>query len=201
MRRLLRDTPHLGPSVSATLARLDVWVSSLETRTTERRLDRITVRSILSSASDAITLIAESLIENAEGEERDLLSKSLEEALLYCTGIDLELDYAQIESRLLKFLSSRGKFAFIKQFLSFCIFNFVWFQIGSSFRVTARTQAVFEKDMESVERICQRVVASTLRTYELRNHDLDPGAAERLILSIEEQLRGDSPETSAASDR
>jgi hypothetical protein len=141
-------------------------------------------------ASTLIENIAENLIEQASGIERDLLSKSLQETLLYCTGIDFELDYSELKTRLLRLLESRGKSVLIEQFLSLCIFNFVWFQVGDSFRATARTPSSFEKDMESVERICQRIVASTWRSYASRQ--LNTAAAEKLIRRIEQQLRGDS---------
>ena len=141
-------------------------------------------------ASDLIKNIAENLIELGSSVERDLLSKSLQETLLYCTDLDAELDYSEIKTRLVRFLAKRGKASLIEQFLSFCIFNFVWFYVGDSFQAAARTPDLFEKDMESVERMCHKIVASTWRSYESRQ--LDRAAAQSLIRSIEGHLRGDS---------
>lgn len=151
---------------------------------------------MLGATSDSIRIIAEDLIENARGIEWDLLSKSLQETLLFCTGIDLDLDDAEIKTRLVSFSATRGKFALIEQFLRFCIFNFVWFRIGDSFRIADPAVDAFERDMDSVERVCQRIVASTWRPYESRGHELDLDAAEELIHSIDAQLRGEPHESS-----
>jgi hypothetical protein len=141
-------------------------------------------------ASGLIKNIAENLIEQASGVERDLLSKSLQETLLYCTDLDVELNYSEIKTKLVRFLAKRGKASLIEQFLSLYIFNFVWFYVGDSFQVAARTLDLFEKDMESVERVCHKIVASTWRSYQSRR--LDIAAADSLIRRIEQQLRGDS---------
>jgi hypothetical protein len=156
----------------------------------EQALDRTAVRTMFRPGSDLIRNIAENLIEQASGVDRDLLSKSLQETLLYITGLDPEIDYFEIKTRLGRFLSSHGKASLIEQFLSFCIFNFVWFYVGESFQDEAGTVETFEKDMESVEQVCQRIVASTWRSYDSRQ--LDTTAAGSLIRSIETQLRSDS---------
>ena len=49
----------------------------LEAGATEQELNRISVRTMFGPASDLIENIAENLIEQASGNERDLLSKSL----------------------------------------------------------------------------------------------------------------------------
>lgn len=169
--------------------KLSEWVTSIEAGEPEP-LNRVSVKAMFSPPGDLIKNIAEALIEQASGTEGDLLSKSLQETLLYWTGIDLEMDYAEMSTRLARFLASRGKSALIEQFLALCIFNFVWFQVSDAFQATARTTNWFKKDMDSVERICQRIVASTWRSYESRQ--LDTVLAEKLIRSIEQQLRGDS---------
>ena len=128
------------------------------------------------------------MIEQASGVERDLLSKSLQETLWYCTELDAELDDFEIKTRLVRFLANRGKASLIEQFLSFCIFNFVWFYVADSFQTAARTLDLYAKDMETVEQVCHRIVGSTWRSYQSRQ--LDAAAAETLIRSIEQQLRG-----------
>ena len=167
-------------------------MSSIEAGTTEHPLNPISVKITLSRASDSIHVIAQKLTENASGIERDLLSKSLQETLLYCTGIDLELDYAEVKTRLLRFLSTRSKSALIEQFLSLCIFNLVWFQIGDSFRTNARPLESLGRDIDRVDQICQRIVASAWSSFESRDDELGPSAAEELIRNIEDRLRGDS---------
>jgi hypothetical protein len=186
----LSAKPRLGPQVSTTLVNLNSWVSSIEAGTTEHPLNPISVKVTLSRAGGSIRVIADSLTENASGIERDLLSKSLQETLLYCTGIDPELDYAEIKARVLRFLSTHGRPALLEQFLSLCFFNLVWFQIDDSFRTNALDS--FERDIDHVDKICQKIVASTWSSFESRDGELGPGAAEELIRRIEDRLRGDS---------
>jgi hypothetical protein len=189
---LLSAKPRLGSQVSTTLVNLNSWISSIEAGTTEHQLNPVSVKVTLSRAGDSIRVIADSLSENASGIERDLLSKSLQETLLYCTGIDLELDYAEIKVRVLRFLSTKGRPALIEQFLSLCFFNLVWFHIGDSFRTDARTLDSFERDIDRVDKICQKIAASMWSSFESRDGELGPGAAEELVRSIEDRLRGDS---------
>jgi hypothetical protein len=191
MRRLLRSKPRLGASVCLTTVRLNDWVSSIQGDAAEQLLSRISVKAMISPPGELIKNIADSLIEQATGTEWVLLSKSLQETLLYCTGIDLNLDYLEIKARLTDYLAGHGRATFIEQFLCFCIFNFVWFQVGDSFRATAETPASFEEDLDSVERVCQRIVASAWPTY--ASGPLDRDSVEKLIRSIDQQLRSDPP--------
>src|SRR4051812_15084593 len=57
------------------------------------------------------------MVEHVQGIDRDLLLKSLEEALFY------------------------GKESLIQRFLYLYFFNFIWFQIGEDFRASAGTAA------------------------------------------------------------
>jgi hypothetical protein len=119
------------------------------------------------------------------------LSKSLQETLLYCTGMDLELDFLEMKARLTGFLAGRGGAAIVEQFLCFCIFNFVWFEVGDSFRATSETPVSFEENLDGVDRICQRIVANAWLPY--ASGPLDHDSAEKLIRSIDQQLRSDPP--------
>jgi len=154
-------------------------------------LNRVSARAVFSSAEERIENIAESLTQNAGGTERDLLSKSLQETLLYCVGIDTAVSYSQVKTRLTRFLDRQGAPAVIQLFLSLFFFNYVWFETGESFRAVALSPGEFEKEMESVERICQRIVASTWEAYEVTERPLDSPAAEELIRDIEKRLRGE----------
>jgi hypothetical protein len=191
MRRLLRSKPRLGESVYLTTVQLNDWVSSIQADAAEQSLTGTPARAMISPSGELIKNIAESLIEQASGTEWVLLSKSLQETLLYCTGIDMDLDYLEIKARLTGYLASRGRANLIEQFLCFCVFNFVWFQVGDSFRATAETPVSFEEDLDDVERICQKIVASAWPPY--ASSPLDKNSAEKLIRIIDQQLRSDPP--------
>ena len=139
---------------------------------------------------DVIESIAESLIKNASGIKRRLLSKSLQEALLYSVGFDTEIDYSEFKTRFMRYLDRQGPSSFIQRFLTLYFFNFVWFETGESFRALSCTSHSFEKDMEGVERICGRIVASTWKSFEQTHRRLGPPAARKLVQNIEQHLRG-----------
>jgi hypothetical protein len=190
MRRLLADKPHVGSFVVSTLLRLNEWTASIQTGQAEIVLWR--KLEAPATASDPIEQFAENLVEPTTGIERQLLSKSVQEALFYCVGFDTDLTSTQIKGRLKRFLDSQNRFAFIQRFLSCYFFNYVWFHTGELFRAEALTTQVFEKNLEEVENICQRAIDSALEPHEqlARERALDQSAAEELIRDIEQRLCG-----------
>jgi hypothetical protein len=176
--------------VSLTLLGLNDWTTSIRAGESIATLHRTSARAIFCPAPELIENMAESLIQNAGDIERRLLSKSLQETLLYCIDLDTSLSYTQTKVRLTEFLQRRGTPALIQRFLSLCFFNFIWFQTGDSFRASAETDSAFEKDLESVEQICQSAVASSWEAYETVERLMDLTAAQELIRNIEERLRG-----------
>jgi hypothetical protein len=188
IREFLNAKERMGLSTSATLVQIDRWTTSLQNGGSEA--GRIAARAERRAGSDLIERISECLIDGASGVERKLLSKSLQEALLYCSGFETEIDYSEFKSRFMRYLNSRGASAFIRRFLSFYFFNFVWFHTGESFRALAWTSDSFAKDISNVERICEKVVASAWKSFRRTQRDLDSSAALELIRGIEEHFRG-----------
>jgi hypothetical protein len=188
--QLLKAEEQLGSSVNLTLLRLNEWTKSIRAGGLDATVTGASARATFSPAAELIENIAESLIQSADGFERRLLSKSLQETLLYCIGLDTRITRAQLKVRLAEFLKRKGPAVLIQQFLSLCFFNFVWFQTSDSFRASAETDSAFEKDIENVERLCERAVASSWEAYESIQRPLDSPAAKELIRNIENRLRG-----------
>ena len=178
----------MSASVSSTLAGIDKWATSIQVDGLDA--SRLAAKLDLSSASDLVQGIAESLIGTAGSIERKLLSKSLQEALFYCVGFDTEIGYPQFKTRFAKYLDREGVSSFILRFLSLYFFNFVWFETGECFRALAATSERFLRDMESVERICNKVVASTWKSFEKTQRPLNSSTAGELVRKIEQHLRG-----------
>ena len=189
LRRFLQEKPRIGPSLAFTFLRITEWVKAIQAGEAESPLRRKLTSS--ATRSDPIEQIAENLIERASGLERDLLLKSIQELLFYSVNFETGLNLEQITSRLKGFLDQEKRLAFMRQFLCFYVFNYVWFHTGESFRAVSSTSQVFEKEMEQVEKICERVVASALKPYEQAESVLDRTAAEELIQKIEQRLRGE----------
>jgi len=189
LRRFLQEKPRMGSSLVFTLLRISEWVKSIQAGEAESPLRRKLTSSATRSAP--IEQIAENLIEGASGIERDLLLKSIQEVLFYSVDFETDLDLEQIKNRLKRFLDQEKRLVFMQQFLCFYVFNHVWFHTSESFRAMASTSQVFEKEMEQVEKICERVVASVLKPSEQTDTILDRTAAEELIQKIEQRLRGE----------
>ena len=189
LRRFLKEKPRIGPSLVFTLLRVSEWAKSIQAGEAENPLRRKLTHS--ATGSEPIQQIAENLIERASGIERDLLLKSIQELLFYCVNFETNLNLEQIKTRLKGFLDQEKRFAFMQQFLCFYVFNYVSFYTSDSFRAMSSTPQVFEQEMEQVEKICERTVASALEPYEQAESVLDPTAAEELIQKIEQRLRGE----------
>ena len=188
LRQFLKTKPRVATPVIATLLRLDEWTRSIHAGEAESPLRRKLIAR--ATAPDPIRQIAENLIEHASGIERDLLLKSVQEVLFYSLNFETGLNGAQIKTRLKQFLDHEKRSTFIRQFLSFYFFNYVWYYTGEAFRAWALTSQVFEKEMENVEKICEKIVASAFRSHEREEAVLDRNAAKGLIHNVEQRLRG-----------
>src|ERR1041385_8391646 len=93
---------EFGPGVISTLLKVDAWASSIG-------LDSPSDVSPGSTACDVIEQLAQSLIAEASGIEKQLLLKSLLEAFLYSVGLDTDLTAEEIMTRLRQFVHHRGK--------------------------------------------------------------------------------------------
>lgn len=139
---------------------------------------------------DTIERTADSLIEKASGIDRQLLSKSLQETLIHCSGFAADLTPEELRKRIRQYLRREGSGLVIQRFLSSYFFNFIWFHTGESFRTRASTTAEFENDMESVEAHCEKIVAETWKSFERTKHALDVPGARQVVRTLEERLRG-----------
>ena len=156
-------------------------------------LDPISARAGLNPRSELVAIIADSLIDEVDHVERNLLSKSLQETILYSVSFKTDINYVQLVERLRKYVGRHGTASIVERFLSLYFFNFVWFRTGESFRAVAWSSESFEKDMENVERICLHVVASVWTPFQEAQRGLDRAAAGELVRKIEHRLRGPLP--------
>ena len=184
LRQFLAEHERVGSSLMSLLVRLQDWAASIQGSEFRLSLPRI-------NSAELIEEIAKQLSSGTSGIEQQILMKSLQETLFASVGFKTELDAEQINDRLKRYLDRYGKTAFIRKFLSHYFFNFVWFQVGESFRVESGTCASFDQAMRTVDEICQKAVSSVLASSEFRNRPLDHSLAEKLIQEIEYRLYGD----------
>jgi hypothetical protein len=133
---------------------------------------------------DLVQTIAETLIENATGNERQLLSKSLQEALFYSLGHNIDLTSTQVKTRLKRFLRRHNKGAFIQRFLSLYFFNLIWFYTEEWLSDEADTPQMCQEEITALDRICKRAVFAAYKHVDV----LDESAAEQLIRNIQQRL-------------
>ena len=171
--------------MGTTLVQLDDWATTIVTDGLEATLNGAAGLLAASSGVDAIQFIAESLTTGQKGLERELMAKSIQELLFYCTGTNPDISFPQWKGRLVRYLEQRGSSTFVQRFLSLALFNSVWFQTGESFRPGAHTPDRFENDIYEVERICQRVGGACWRSMKLRHRKLDVAGVEQLLRDIE----------------
>jgi hypothetical protein len=174
--------------VGDTLVRFNHWLAAIATDGWDNTPFAIEVACL--PLSEAIETASEGLVQTASGSERDVLSKSLQEALFFCGGSDPGNDHRLFKSRLTLCLAHQGASPILQVFLSFYFFNFAWFETSEDFRAQAWSATEFEKDIEEVEAFCQTIVEATWRRFELERRPLDQSTAHELIERMEHRLRG-----------
>lgn len=167
-----------------TLVELDEWAASVLAEGLEPVLRGIAGLPISATASDLIELIAEGLTRNAQGRQRDVLRKSIQETLYYSTGMEHALSRFDFEERLKRFLRGRGIAGFVRVFLSVHVFNVIWFQTSETSRATTDLHDS-GLDIETVQRISRNIV-QTLKHY---LHPLTTASAEKLVAEISRRLQ------------
>jgi hypothetical protein len=190
LREFLKGKQKAAASLSSTVVRFQEWTISLETEA-DTPLRQVPAKASADKDSDAIARVAESLIENVSGIDRQLLSKSLQETLIHCSGFVVDLTQNELRKQVRQFLKRESSAFMIRRFLSSYFFNFIWFQTGESFRTRAWTTAEFENDMDSVEAHCDKIVAETWKSCQQTRPPLDVVAARQLIRTLEKRLRSE----------
>jgi len=146
---------------------------------------------VASSANwQLIEKIADALIPSTTAAERPLLSKSLQESLFYSTGFDTELDYERFKNKFLRHIERQGPAAFTRTFLSLFFFNFAWYHTNDSFSAATPSPEALAKEMQNVERVCNRIVDTIWGSFERTRKPLDPATATKLVSHIDQAMRG-----------
>lgn len=188
VRQFLRGRLRLPASLGTTLVRLHEWAITVASSGIEATLNGASGLLAASSGIEAIEFIGESLTTGQKGLERELMMKSIQEALFYCTGTNPDISFLQWKGRLLRYLDQRGPSTFVQRFLSLALFNSVWFQTRESFRPGAHSPDRFRNDMYEVERICQRACGACWRSMKLKHRKLELADAQQLLRDIEMKL-------------
>jgi hypothetical protein len=162
---------------SRIVVRLDRWAAIVLAEGFDSAIANIPGAKTSESVPDTIRLIGEHLTKDVKGFKGDLVRKSLQEALF------LSLGTRRRRVGHTFFLRRRGK-GLLRCFLRLHLFNVAWVETGESFRAVAGTQKTFVQDMESVERLCQRIVDSAWRSQDIRGK-LDQSSATKVINRIE----------------
>ncbi len=179
LRLNIRETPPVGPLVNTTVPRLAAWLESMQA-------PDLTVHSTSAEeASNPIEHLADALIPPGTGIERQLLLKTLQEALLHYVDFDINLTTEQVASRLKRFLDSQSNTLFMKRFLSLYFSNHVWFHASELFQRQAQTPEKCEHYLEELDKICEESVCLAYEHVEV----LNPGSVKKLIQRIEEYIR------------
>jgi hypothetical protein len=186
---LLKEWAGPGPALVKAALRLDEFAGAVLEGNLRAALPAARGRKLSEKVGpDLIEFIAQTLSDHAHGLERNLLSKSLQEALFEIVGDDFEIRLPRLEAVLARFLAGSGRSSLLRRFLSLHLFNAIWYQTGESFRVLARTPRAFSETVEEIELICRRTVSKSWRSQH-RTPFLNQSSAERLITSIERRLR------------
>jgi hypothetical protein len=179
----------MGASSALTLATFSEWLESLRVHGQSGFLQE-SVRTPLIETFDAIEYLAVKMIGGGTIIERQLLSKSLQETLFFTVGFKAGLSYMEVVKQMRQVSEERGTEVILQRFLSFHFFNVTWFHTSESFRAFALTPDTFETDMNVLEKVCANAVARAWQTCNSQEQPIDVTAANKLIRTTEDWLRG-----------
>jgi hypothetical protein len=168
---------RIGTGLISTLLKVDAWASSIQSDSP----GVVTASLRASTARDGIGPLAQELVDDAEGIERLLLLKSLQEAFI-CVVPYPDLTAGEITGRLKEFVNCWGKGVLIQQFL----FQFFFNQMLSGLTHAGRIQGM-TYEMKRVARMCRRAVIGAYEPADV----MDRSTAETLIHNIQAELRGE----------
>jgi hypothetical protein len=188
VRDLLQGEIGLEGGVGRTLVELDNWITSVhsdgldEVLTAAAESESLPVQDLMHRTVDQLT-------EDAQGIERHLLRKSLLETLLSVSGPKPEHRRKQWREEFSRFLTLNGSSEFLRRFLSFHVFNVIWFQTSEAFRADARSHGAFLKNMAMLEQACNRIVNAIWKSHE-HQRPLTSASVFRLVDEIARNLCG-----------
>lgn len=174
--------------MSRTAVRLEAWANNSLAGSVEAGLQAVPGLEIYCEAHELIRELADYFTLDVWGNERDFLSKSLQETFLCSVGMSPDLTRSQFGSRMTRFLNRSGTLGLLRQFLSFHFFNVVWFHAAESLRARARSHESFLEEMEDVERRVRHIVNSAWRSQ--RHEPFHTCLAQELISRVGQRLTG-----------
>ncbi len=185
---LLQGEVRLKAGLVTTLIRLDEWLVSVRSDRWDWAVTKLPESEGLSPQA-LMFLAVDVLTEEASGIERDLLRKSMLEAVFSISTLEpqLKLRQSQFKDRFSRFVDVYGPAEFMQRFLALHVFNVVWFQICDLVRVKAKTNADFLAKMNYVERSCRDAVLRSWTSQKLP-HPLTHASAQELVDDIAKRL-------------
>jgi len=186
LRYILRGRLKIDGETSRIVVRLDRWAATVLTEGFDAAIADIPGAKTSESVTDVIREIAEHMTKNVKGLEGDVLRKSLQEALFFSLGTRSNQVGSKLHRPVTAFLRRRGS-GLLRRFLTLHLFNVVWLETSESFRAVAQTQNSFVQDMESLERLCQRVVDAAWRSQKIRGQ-LDRSSAKEIINRVQQLI-------------
>jgi hypothetical protein len=185
-RYFLRGHLKINGTTSRIVVRLDRWAAMVLEEGFNGAIADIPGAKTSESLPDLMRRIAVYLTKDAKGLEADVLRKSLQETLFFALGTRQRRIGSALDGSVKVYLRRRAR-GLLRCFLRLHLFNIAWLETSEAFRAVARTQKLFVQDMDSVERLCQTIVDSALRSQKIRGR-LDRPSATKLIKRMEQLI-------------
>ncbi len=151
--------------------------------------------SVTASTTDLTELITDRLCQGTCTGGHDIERKSLQETLVFSTGIEPELTPLEFGKRLERFLSLRGSKGLIQVFLGTHLSNLIVTDLCDSLR---SAPDVFSGRLEAIDRICRKTAAAAVRSLNTWSEP-DPDWMAAWLLDLKAKMTEAS--TSAAQAR
>jgi len=107
------------------------------------------------SAVEVVSIVADHLSQSAEGTERELLMKALEDALLEIASLGDDLGYEDLETALQTAIDRDGIAGVLEIFLARVAFESVWFLIENHAQSSSSDEDALTAFATGIEEVCR----------------------------------------------
>lgn len=171
----------LGPGLAPAIVAFDLWIGAVATLEflpggiASRRIDVVFF----------IGSVAATFAGDANGMERNLLRKAVEETLFVMAGNNIQISPRMARSRWARCIKAHGKPAVIEMFVANYLWNVLWLGAGDVFGQSDNRR--IEYRMRRLRRTCLLLVREVCQSMGLKDSVSLP-VAEQVVGSLEAMI-------------
>ena len=181
LRRVFCGPIKLGPGLGPAIVAFDLWIGAI----VAAEVPPLEHASPRADIADFISSVAGTVAGDAQGKEKHLLRKAVEETLFVAAGQNIQISPRVAQKRWVRYNKAHGQSAMIEMFLANHLWNVLWLKAGDVFGQSDRE--ALEYTMRRLKRTCQLFVNAVCQSKGLKD-SLNLPVAEQVIRALEANI-------------